>query len=203
MTNIAIPFEVFASFQRLPEASPLFTCQPSEWAAAAHTVVHEDVVHYIWALRKEDGRWFLMHSQAPVEDPAAVTHDPRNPVVVPAETGSFDDYVVEYPCPFFNPHDGKYCMYYLGRRKQIPKQTGLMVMENNDFGQWRRVSTEPVIAAEFSYEEQGSSHPSVAVDGDRIHLIYTGEARGNGQPNYPYNTPTICHATARLDDPAR
>ena len=142
-----------------------------------------------------------MHSSAPVDDPGTVEHDPRNPIIVPAGDGSFDDHTIEYPFPFLNPFDGKYYMYYLGKRERVPKQTGLMVMDR-DFGTWKRITDEPVIPAEFDYEEEGSSHPSCAIDRDTIHIIYTGEAKGTGDTNSPYNDPTLCHATAPVSDPA-
>ncbi len=196
-----IPFETFAGFERVADASPLLTCPPTQWAAAAHAIVADDTVHYYWSLKTEDDSWSLMHSYAPVENPADITHDPGNPIVTPAGSGAFDDYVVEYPFPFLNPADGRYYMYYLGRQKGIPKQTGLMVMDG-DFSSWKRVTTEPVIPAEFDYEIDGSSHPTVAIDGDTIHIIYTGEAKGLGGENNPYNDPWLCHATAPVSDPA-
>jgi predicted GH43/DUF377 family glycosyl hydrolase len=134
----------------------------------------------------------MMHSTAPVSDPARIEHDPRNPVLVPSKEG-FDDYTTEYPFPFLNPADGKFYVYYLGRRKRVPKQTGLLVGDG-DFGKWTRVRTTPVIAADSEHERHGSSHPSVAVVGDTIHIVYTGEWAG---------PPTICHATAPTSDPAR
>lgn len=198
---MSIPFSTFTRFVRVPAAGPLLSCPPPDWAAAAHAIVAGDTVHYIWARKRVDDSWVLMHSTAPANDPAVVEHDHRNPIVLPGEEGAFDDFVVEYPFPFLNPADGKYYMYYLGRRRRVPKQTGLMVMDG-DFGSWRRVTTAPVIPAEFGYEEDGSSHPSVAVDGDTIHIVYTGEAKGLGGPNHPYNNPTICHATAPASNPA-
>ena len=201
-TCTEIPFEAFTNFERVPNASPLLTCAPDEWAAAAHATVAGDKVHYIWSIKNRDSTWNLMHSSAPVDDPGIVEHDPRNPIIVPAGDGSFDDHTIEYPFPFLNPFDGKYYMYYLGKRERIPKQTGLMVMDR-DFGTWKRITDEPVIPAEFDYEEEGSSHPSCAVDGDTIHISYTGEAKGTGAPNRPYNDPTLCHATAPASDPAK
>jgi len=198
-TSSAIPFEAFADFQRVPGACPLLTCPPTQWAAAAHAIVADDTVHYYWSLKTEDDSWSLMHSHAPADNPADVTHDPRNPIITPAGDGAFDDYVVEYPFPFHNPADGQYYMYYLGRRKRGPKQTGLMVMDG-DFGSWKRVIAEPVIPAAFEYEIDGSSHPSVAIDGDLAHIIYTGEAKGLGGENHPYNNSTLCHATAPTSD---
>jgi predicted GH43/DUF377 family glycosyl hydrolase len=50
-----------------------------------------------------------------------------------------------------------------------------------------------VIAADTEHERKGSSHPSVAVVGDTIHIIYTGEST---------KPPVICHATAPTSDPA-
>ncbi|MDP7130131.1 MAG: hypothetical protein QF437_06565 [Planctomycetota bacterium] len=201
MTDSAIPFETFAGFERVPGASPLFSCAPPDWAAAAHAIVVDETVHYIWAQKRADDSWVLMHSSAPASDPSAIEHDPRNPIVVPAGEGAFDDHAVEYPFPFLNPAHGRYYMYYLGKRQRVPKQTGLMVMDG-DFGTWRRVSDGPVIPAEYEYEEDGSSHPSVAVDGDVIHIVYTGEAKGLGGEHHPYNNPTLCHATAPTSDPA-
>ena len=201
-TYAEIPFEAFTNFERVPNASPLLTCDPDEWAAAAHAIVADNRIHYIWSIKNRDSTWDLMHSSAPVDDPGTVEHDPRNPIIVPAGDGSFDDHTIEYPFPFLNPFDGKYYMYYLGKRERVPKQTGLMMMEQ-DFGTWKRITDEPVIPAEFDYEEEGSSHPSCAIDGDTIHIIYTGEAKGTGDPNSPYNDPTVCHATAPVNDPAK
>ena len=152
-TCTEIPFEAFTNFERVPNASPLLTCDPDEWAAAAHATVAGDRVHYIWSIKNRDSTWDLMHSSAPVDDPGTVEHDPRNPIIVPAGDGSFDDHTIEYPFPFLNPFDGKYYMYYLGKRERVPKQTGLMVMDR-DFGTWKRITDEPVIPAEFDYEEE-------------------------------------------------
>ena len=187
----SIPFEVFARFKRVSSGNPIFFCKPPEWAAAAHAIVDEDTVHYLWGRRKEGNYWVLMHSTAPISDPTLVTHDPRNPVLLPSEAG-FDDYTVEYPFPFLNPADGRFYVYYLGRRKRVPKQTGLLVGDG-DFGEWARVTQRPVIAVETEFERDGSSHPSVAVVDDTIHIIYTGES---GKP------PVICHATAPTHNPA-
>jgi len=186
-----IPFEAFARFERLPQASPLLYREPPEWAAAAHAIVLGQTVHYIWARRRADNSWFLMHTHAPASDPAAIEHDPRNPVLVPSEDG-FDSHAVEYPFPFRNPADGKFYVYYLGHRGRSPKETGLLVAEG-DFGLLRRVTPGPVIRAEADHESHGASHPSVAIDGPTIHILYTGESAGQ---------PVICHATAPTSDPA-
>lgn len=190
----AIPFETFARFERAAGAGPLFACEKPEWAAAAHAIVVGETIHYMWGIRRMGNSWVLMHSTAPVSDPATVSHDPRNPVLLPAGYEAFDDHTVEYPFPFVNPADQRYYMYYLGKRRQIPKQTGLLVSPDGDFGTWIRVSKTPVIPAETAFEERGSSHPSVAIDGDTIHIIYTGESDG---PD------VLCHATAPITDPAR
>jgi hypothetical protein len=187
----AIPFEVFASFQRISKGNPLFYCEPPEWAAAAHAIVVDDTVHYLWARRKKGNYWVMMHSTAPVSDPAKIEHDPRNPVLRPSQEG-FDDYTTEYPFPFWNPVDRRFYVYYLGRQKRVPKQTGLLVGDG-DFGKWTRVRRTPVIAAEAEHERNGASHPSAVVVGDTIHIVYTGEWAG---------PPTICHATAPTRDPA-
>ena len=187
-----IPFELFASFKRISKGNPIFYCKPPQWAAAAHAMVVGDKVHCLWARRKKGNYWVMMPSTAPASDPAKVTHDPRNPVVVPGSQGAFDDFTTEYPFPFRNPADGRFYVYYLGRRRRVPKQTGLLVGDG-DFGKWARVRTAPVIAADTPYEKLGSSHPSVAVDGETIHIIYTGESA---------KPPVICHATASTKDPA-
>lgn len=184
-------FEVCARFQRIGDGRPVFFCEPPEWAAAAHAIVVDDTVHYLWGRRKLGNYWVLMHSLAPANDPASVRHDPGNPVLVPSREG-FDDYTTEYPFPFWNPHDQKYYAYYLGRRQKPPKQTGLLVGDG-DFSQWTRVGSTPVIAADTAYECQGSSHPSVAIADDTIHIIYTGESE---------QQPVICHATAPTRNPA-
>ena len=101
-----------------------------------------------------------MHSTAPVGDPLAIKHDPRNPVLLPSKEG-FDDFTIEYPFPFWNTADHRFYVYYLGRQQSPPKQTDLLVGDG-DFGQWTRVRQTPVIAADTEHERQGSSHPSVA-----------------------------------------
>jgi len=189
----AIPFEVFAGFKRIEKGNPVFAGKLPEWAAAAHAIVVEQKVHYLWALRQEKGRrWVMMHSRAPLSNPAAVTHDAGNPILSPSANG-FDNTATEYPFPFWNPADRTYYAYYLGRNKKWVKQTGLLV-RGGDFGKWRRLRSEPVIAAEAEYEQKGSSHPSVAVVDGTIHIIYTGESK---QP------PVICHASASVSDPGK
>ena len=184
-------FDICASFKRLAGDAPLLFRPPPEWAAAAHAIVVDDTVHYLWGRRKEGNLWVLMHSTAPARNPAAVTHDLRNPVLLPSFVG-FDNYTVEYPFPFRNPADERYYAYYLGRRRQEPKQTGLL-MSDGDFGHWARATAEPVIAADAPHEREGSSHPSVAMHDNLIHIVYTGES---DEP------PVLCHATAPVDDPA-
>lgn len=184
-------FDICASFERLPRGAPLLFRPPPEWAAAAHAIVVDDAVHYLWGRRKEGNYWVLMHSTAPTHNPAAVTHDPRNPVLLPSTTG-FDNYTVEYPFPFRNPADGHYYAYYLGRRRRVPKQTGLLVSDG-DFGHWTRVVSKPVIAADTSHERDGASHPSAVVHNGLIHIVYTGESDG---------PPVMCHATAPVGEPA-
>jgi len=187
-----IPFEVFAGFKRIEPGNPIFACEPPEWAAAAHAMVVEDTVHYLWARHHAQARrWVLMHSTAPASDPAAVEHDPRNPILSPSPNG-FDDAATEYPFPFWNAADGTFYAYYLGRDKSGVKQTGLLVSDG-DFGKWTRLRSTPVIAADAEHERKGSSHPSVTVLGDTIHIVYTGESAA---------PPTICHATAPTSDPA-
>jgi len=190
-----IPFEVFASFKRIPRGNPVIALEPPLWAAATHAILVGDTVHYLWSRREVDRRWLLMHSTAPASDPSAVAHDPRNPILLPSEHG-FDDTAVEYPFPFRNPYDGKFYMYYRGKGKVSPEQTGLLVSDG-DLGRWRRVRRTPVIAAEHDYERFGSTHPSVAIVGDTIHITYTGKAT----PSFGEGL-TLCHATAPTSDPA-
>lgn len=184
-------FSLFASFRRIAHGNPVLACPPPEWAAAAHAIVVDDTIHYLWGRRKRGNYWVLMHSTAPAASPDTIRHDPRNPVLSPARTG-FDNFTTEYPFPFWNPADRKYYAYYLGRQQKPPKQTGLLV-GHGDFGIWTRVCPHPVIAADTAHEWQGSSHPSVAVVGDTIHILYTGESE---------HPPVICHATAPLRNPA-
>ncbi len=191
-TDNSIPFEVFARFERIEGKNPILYCEPPDWAAAAHAIVDGETVHYLWARRDSKAqRWFIMHSFAPASDPAAVQHDPRNPILRPVP-GGFDSTATEYPFPFRNPSDGKLYTYYLGRNDDWVKQTGLL-MSDGDFGRWTRVRPTPVISAETEFESKGSSHPSVAIDGDTIHILYTGESD---------KPPVICHATAPTTDPA-
>ncbi|TFG73740.1 MAG: hypothetical protein E4H27_00220 [Anaerolineales bacterium] len=191
----AIPFEVFASFKRIDKGNPLLALRPPEWAAATHALVVDTTIHYYWCKRTVDNRWLLMHATAQSSDPTDITQDTRNPILVPSEEG-FDDTGVEYPFPFSNPADGQYYMYYRGQGRGMPEQTGLLV-SSGDLGYWTRVQRTPVIPAEHAYELDGSTHPSVAVAGDTIHIIYTGKATESYHDGL-----TLCHATAPTSNPA-
>lgn len=191
----AIPFAFFASFKRIETGNPIIALKPPFWAAATHAIVVEDTLHYIWCDREIDRRWCIRHATAPISDITNITQDPRNPVIEPSAEG-FDDQAVEYPFPFLNPADGKFYMYYRGKGKTTPEQTGLLVSDG-DLGEWRRVQRTPVISADAEHERHGASHPSVAVDGDTIHILYTAKATksfGEGL--------TMGHATAPTSDPA-
>jgi len=190
-----LPFDLFARFKRIERGNPVIALEPPEWAAAAHAIVVGDTVHYLWGKRTSDARWLLMHSTAPTTDPAAVRHDPRNPVLLPSADG-FDSQAVEYPFPFRNPADGRFYMYYRGKSKETPEQTGLLVSDG-DLGRWTRVRPTPVIAADTDHERHGCTHPSVAVVGDTIHIIYTAKPTRSWKDGL-----TICHATAPTSDPA-
>jgi predicted GH43/DUF377 family glycosyl hydrolase len=191
----AIPFEVFAGFRRIEKGNPIFALPPPLWAAATHAIVVDDTVHYFWCKRERGVRWLLMHATAPVDNPTDITQDARNPILVPSEHG-FDDAAVEYPFPFLNPADDKFYMYYRGKGKTTPEQTGLLVSDG-DMGRWTRVRRTPVIAADTDHERDGATHLSVAVVGDTIHIIYTGKAMRSYEDGL-----TMCHATAPTSDPA-
>ena len=191
----AIGFEVFAGFKRIEKGNPIFALDPPMWAAATHAIVVDDTVHYYWCKREQGVRWLLMHATAPVGDLTDITQDARNPIVVPSEDG-FDDAAVEYPFPFLNPFDGKYYMYYRGKGRDTPEQTGLLVSDG-DMGVWTRVRQTPVIPADTDHERDGSTHPSVAVEDDTIHIVYTGKATRSYEDGL-----TMCHATAPTRDPA-
>ena len=191
----AIPFELFASFRRIEKGNPILALPPPQWAAATHAIVVDDTVHYLWCKRERGQRWLVMHATAPVDDLTDITQDARSPILVPSEQG-FDDTGVEYPFPFLNPADGKYYMYYRGKGQATPEQTGLLVSDG-DMSKWRRVQRTPVIAADAEHERDGATHPSVAVVGDTIHIIYTGKATRSYEDGL-----TMCHATAPTSDPA-
>ncbi|WP_299550691.1 hypothetical protein [Seonamhaeicola sp.] len=194
----SIPFEVFAKFERVEGASPLITVDPPEWAAAAHTLIVKDTIHYFWSKRDEHKFWDLRHSYAPVENPERVVHDSRNPILSPPETG-MDSKSIEYPCPFYNPLDKKFYMYYLVKENipgtMSPKQTGLLVSDG-DMGDWKRVVDHPVIYSEFEHEKIVAGHTAVAIVKDTIHIIYTSLI------SYDHN-PAVCLATAPLNDPKK
>ena len=191
----AIPFEVFASFKRIETGNPILSLPPPFWAAATHAIIIDETVHYIWCKRDIDIRWLIMHATAPIDDLTNITQDARNPIVEPSAAG-FDDAAVEYPFPFRNPADGKFYMYYRGKGKTTPEQTGLLVSDG-DMGEWRRVQPTPVISADTEHERNGSSHPSVAIAGDTIHMLYTAKAtRSFGEGL------TMCHASAPTSNPA-
>ena len=194
--NGAIPFEFFASFKRIPHGNPIISLTPPRWAAATHAIVVDETVHYIWCKRDPDIRWDIMHATAPVHDFTHITQDVRNPIVEPSADG-FDNAAVEYPFPFLNPADGKFYMYYRGKGKTTPEQTGLLVSDG-DLGEWRRVCETPVIPADTDHERDGSTHPSVAVVDDTIHIVYTAKATRSYQKGL-----TMGHATAPISNPAR
>ena len=191
----AIPFEVFAGFRRIEKGNPILALNPPMWAAATHAIVVEDTVHYIWCKRERGVRWLMMHATAPVDNLVDIKQDPRNPILVPSKE-DFDNAAVEYPFPFLNPYDNRFYMYYRGKGKETPEQTGLLVSDG-DIGKWTRVRPTPMIPADAEYERDGSTHPSVAVVGDTIHIIYTGKATRSYEDGL-----TACHATAPTSDPA-
>ena len=190
-----IPFEWFTGFQRIETGNPILALEPPLWAAATHAIIVDETVHYIWCKRDFGVRWLIMHATAPTSDPTDITQDARNPILEPSAEG-FDDAAVEYPFPFLNPADGKYYMYYRGKGRETPEQTGLLVSDG-DMGEWQRVQNTPVIAADTDHERDGATHPSVAIDGDTLHIIYTGKATRAYQTGL-----TLCHATAPIDNPA-
>lgn len=191
----AIGFELFAGFKRVENVNPIIALEPPLWAAATHAIVVDEVLHYYWCKRDEDRRWTILHATAPVSDLTDIKQDTRNPIVIPSKTG-FDNEAVEYPFPFLNPADKKYYMYYRGKGKTTPEQTGLLV-SNGDMGKWTRVLPTPVIAADTDHERDGSTHPSVFVVGDTIHIVYTGKATKSYERGL-----TMCHATAPTSNPA-
>ncbi len=191
----AIPFEVFASFKRIETGNPIISLTPPLWAAATHAIVIDETVHYIWCKREVGRRWLIMHATAPADNLTDITQDARNPIVEPSADG-FDDAAVEYPFPFLNPADGKFYMYYRGKGKTTPEQTGLLVSDG-DMGQWRRVQRTPVIPADTEHELEGSTHPSVAIAGNTIHIVYTAKATRSFGVGL-----TMGHATAPTSNPA-
>jgi len=194
----AISFDFFVSFKRIEKGNPILSLHPPLWAAATHAIVDDSTVHYYWCkreLNQHGERWTLMHATAPVDDPTSITQDHRNPILVPSRSG-FDNTAVEYPFPFLNPADGKYYMYYRGKGKDTPEQTGVLVSDS-DMGKWRRIQQAPVIPADTEHEADGSTHPSVAIVDDLIHIVYTGKAT----ESYDYGL-TMCHATAPTSDPS-
>ncbi|MFC1716531.1 hypothetical protein ACFL6S_22885 [Candidatus Poribacteria bacterium] len=195
VTINAIPFEVFAGFKRIEKGNPILALKPPLWAAATHAIVVQDIVHYIWCKREHGVRWLIMHATASVRNLMDIKQDPRNPILAPSEE-DFDNAGVEYPFPFLNPYDDRFYMYYRGKGKTTPEQTGLLVSDG-DLGKWTRVRSTSVIPADADYERDGSTLPSVAVVGDTIHIIYTGKATQSYEDGL-----TMCHATAPTSDPA-
>ena len=122
-----IPFAAFARFRRLTAEKPLLYCEPPAWAAASHAIVVDDTVHYLWAQKREEMvAGYTCTALRQFADPTAVTHDQRNPILLPSANG-FDNHGVEYPFPFWNPADQRYYAYYLGTQgkgKPRRKQTG-------------------------------------------------------------------------------
>jgi hypothetical protein len=73
----AISFDVFASFKRIRKGNPVFACKPPEWAAAAHAIVTGDTIHYLWARRKVNNYWMMMHSTARIPFPVLESCRPQ------------------------------------------------------------------------------------------------------------------------------
>lgn len=194
-TKEVIPFEVFASFNRITSGNPIISLPPPLWAAATHAIIVDDTLHYIWCKREINVRWVIMHATAPIDNITDITQDTRNPILEPS-VDDFDNAAVEYPFPFHNPADDKFYMYYRGKGKSTPEQTGLL-MSDGDLGEWHRVQRSPVIPADIEHEQHGSTHPSVAIDEDTIHIIYTGKATKSFEEGL-----TMCHATAPTSHPA-
>lgn len=193
--NDVLSFELFASFTRIKEGNPIISLPPPLWAAATHAIIVDDTLHYFWCKREVGLRWYMMHATAPIDNITNITQDPRNPILEPSADG-FDNSAVEYPFPFLNPVDNKYYMYYRGKGETTAEQTGLLVSDG-DMGEWQRVQHTPVIPADTEHERHGSTHPSVALDGDTIHILYTGKATQSFKDGL-----TMCHATAPTNDPA-
>jgi predicted GH43/DUF377 family glycosyl hydrolase len=194
----AIPFEWFANFKRNKLGNPIIALEPPQWAAATHAIVVGDTVHYYWCKRDlnrlgED--WDLRHATAPISAPTQITQNPKNPILSPGGEG-FDGTAIEYPFPFLNPADGKYYMYYRGRGKDSPEQTGLLVC-TGEMDTWERMTPDPVILADTDHERDGSTHTSVTIVDDVIHIVYTGKAT----ESYDHGL-TMCHAKAPTSDPA-
>lgn len=194
-----LPFETAADFEPLADTNPVIAARqdrpvPDDWAAAAHYVVVDETVHYLWGARDIDTPlWRVLHSTAPRDRPWDVTDDPANPVLSPVD-GTFDQRSAEYPVPFEDPADGEYYAYYLARGDDGTAATGLVTAAGGDLSRWTRVRDRPVIAATEPYEERGAAHPSAVVDGDTVHIVYTARS-GHGEF-------TLCHATAPTADPA-
>jgi len=146
-----------------------------------------DAVHYLWGRRLAGARWVLMHSSAPTSDPTSVEHDPRNPVLTPSRQG-FDDQAVEYPFPFKNRADGKFYVYYRGKGRSSPEQTGLLVSDG-DFGKWTRVRTKDFRSFEANphnpvftpsedkgaWDSDGVLTPNVIEIGGTYYMVYAGK----------------------------
>lgn len=194
----ALPFEAFR-FENPDEPLLSAGAHPGlddRGAAAAHFLVRDGTVHYLWGARpRPTNEWRIMHSTAPASDPAAVSHDPGNPVLEPSARG-FDEWSVEYPSPFYSPRDGRVYAYYLGRTADNTEATGLAVSTGGDLSDWERVVADPVLAPGAAYDATGAAHPSSAVVGDTVHLLYTARAAPRREEY------RLAHATAPLEDPA-
>ena len=71
--------EIFARFERLTADEPLLYVDPPAWAAAAHAIVVDDTVHYLWAEKRAENYWVHMHSWAPTNAPTQVVHRDVHP----------------------------------------------------------------------------------------------------------------------------
>ena len=195
-TKIQIPFELFASFKRIETGNPIIALPPPLWAAATHAIIVDETVHYIWCKRDHGVRWLIMHATAPIDDITNITQDTRNPILEPSADG-FDNAAVEYPFPFLNPADGRFYMYYRGKGKTTPGTDGVACER------WRFGRSGGVFSIRLSFRQIPNTNdtaqrtPSVAIEGDTIHIVYTGKAtRSFGEGL------TMCHATAPTSDPA-
>lgn len=167
----AIPFHVFARFERIPKGNPVFHCEPPEWAAAAHAIVVEDTVHYLWARRKVDNYWVLMHSTAPVSDPASVTKDPANPIFE-GSGRSWDSRGVREAEIFKGPK--YYHVFYGGSDGEVWR---VGHVRTRDFRSFEPNPANPIFhpsSEPDAWDSDGILTPQVLEIGDFYYMLYAG-----------------------------
>jgi hypothetical protein len=110
-----------------------------------------------------------------------------NPVLEPGEPGAFDETGLGEPAVW--AEQGSYWMLYTARDRQEWRRLGLA--RSQDGVRWQRVTTQPVLSGEESWNSRVVCDPTVLpAEGGGVHVWFGGGNRAepaehlNGQIGY-------------------